>query len=215
MASTLRSMTKTLPAQRIQSVVPAPRTRQRGVVLLIALVAVFMLMLAGLATLRSVGTTTLLTGNLAFREATVQSADYGLEDARQWLVVKSTASPDSLENAIQGASDAYIPFWNDSFDPRTYQWSIPGNSVTVATAPANFTVNYVIHRMCKASGSFLGAGATCIRASTVATQGDSKRSLVYGAFNLFGLGAGAPYYRITTRVVGPRNALSYVQAMVY
>jgi type IV pilus assembly protein PilX len=186
------------------------RSRQAGVVLLIALVAVFMLMLAGLATLRSVGTTTLLTGNLAFREATVQSADYGLEDARNRLIVLSTATPSSLFSNISG--EAYVANWDDTFDPRTYNW---GNAVTVATAPVGFQIKYVIHRMCKAAGSFLISGASCVMASTAASQGDSKGSLSYGSFNLFGLGAGTPYYRITTRVVGPRNSESFVQAMVY
>lgn len=200
----------------------AARARQRGIVLLIALVAVFMLMLAGLATMRSVGTTTLLSGNLAFREATVQSADYGLEAARAWLMIQSNASPSTLFNNNAGGGGAgYVSYWDDSFDPRNPNtWN---NAFTIPSAPPGFQIQYLIHRMCRnANDSYVdptpsggGPPQVCYMASIIGTQGDSNSSIAYGSFNLFGTATGTPYYRITTRVVGPRNAESYVQAMVY
>ncbi len=209
------SLPTATPARRALRKGIAVRAPQSGVVLLIALVAVFMLMLAGLATMRSVGTTTLLSGNLAFREATVQSADYGLEAARAWLM---QASPSSLINDA-APTTGYNSSWNDNFNPRNYDWN---NSRTVA-GPADFQVQYVIHRMCRTPndaitdpGSPTSLPQVCYTASITGSLGQSNAQGVdYASSNPANSGSATPYYRITARVVGPRNAESFVQAMVY
>lgn len=208
------SLLTATPARRALRKGIAVRAPQSGVVLLIALVAVFMLMLAGLATMRSVGTTTLLSGNLAFREATVQSADYGLEAARAWLM---QASPSSLIN--DAAPTGYNSSWNDNFNPRNYDW----NNSAIVAGPADFQVRYVIHRMCRnANDSIIDPGSptslpqVCYTASISGSLGQSNaQGIDYSTGIQANNGSATPYYRITARVVGPRNAESFVQAMVY
>ena len=58
------------------------------------------------------------------------------------------------------------------------------------------------------------AGVDCIRTTGgSATSGSTKGAASYGGFAITAP-AGA-FYRITARVKGPRNTISYVQATVY
>jgi len=56
-------------------------SRQRGVVLFFALIALVVMSLAAVALIRSVDTNTLIAGNLAFKQAATSSGDSGLEMA--------------------------------------------------------------------------------------------------------------------------------------
>lgn len=55
--------------------------KQRGVVLFFALIALVAMSLAAVALIRSVDTSTLIAGNLAFKQATKNSAEAGIEAA--------------------------------------------------------------------------------------------------------------------------------------
>ena len=57
------------------------RSRQRGVVLFIALIVLVAMSLAGIAIMRSVDTGNLIAGNVAFQQGTLASADRGIDDA--------------------------------------------------------------------------------------------------------------------------------------
>src|ERR687895_391378 len=56
-------------------------SRQKGVVLFIALIVLVALMLASISLVRSVDTANVIAGNLAFKQASVQAADFGIEVA--------------------------------------------------------------------------------------------------------------------------------------
>ena len=95
--------------------------------------------------------------------------------------------------------------------------------VAVAAAPAGlaagYSVSYVINRMCNAPGdpnALLAAdGVTpmvCSRVQGGATSGSTRTGGYYG--NLPLSGTAQTYYRITTRVLGPRNTVRFVQAYV-
>ncbi|HXF66769.1 MAG TPA: hypothetical protein VNK67_08760 [Burkholderiales bacterium] len=189
---------------------PANRGRQRGAVLFIALIVLVAMTLAGIAIMRSVDTATLIAGNLAFKQGTIQSSDNGIEQAYQWLLANRATLVN--DNPAQGYfSSQSLPNWNDPA-----QWT---NAVTVGTDAGGNTVSYVIHRMCTCpntpyNGSCGGVANQCALTTPPTTppppaQGDS-------------FAVGAPgylqdpqvYYRITVRTVGPRNTTSYVQAMV-
>ena len=67
---------------------------QRGLVLFFALIALVAMSLAALALVRSVDTSTLISGNLAFRQAATTSADGGVENSV------------AVMTAMQAANDA-------------------------------------------------------------------------------------------------------------
>src|SRR5271166_4374168 len=67
------------------SAAPSLPTRQRGVVLFIALIVMVVMSLAALGLIRSVDTTTQVLGNLALRQAAIMPANYAVEDAAAGL----------------------------------------------------------------------------------------------------------------------------------
>jgi Tfp pilus assembly protein PilX len=188
----------------------AIRSRQSGAVLFIALIVLVAMTLAGIAIMRSVDTATLIAGNLAFKQGTIQSSDNGIEQAYQWLLANRAALGNDDPSRGYFSSQA-LPNWNDPA-----QWA---SAVTIGTDAAGNTVSYLIHRMCTCpntpyNGTCGGVPNQCALTVPPTTppppaQGDS-------------FSVGAPgflqdpqvYYRITVRSVGPRNTTSYVQAMV-
>ena len=183
--------------------VAGPGARQRGAVLFISLIVLVAMTLAGIALMRSVDTGNLIAGNLAFRNAATNAADGGLEAARGWLMGQSAGV---LQNdAVTG----YIANWQEQFDPKTFNW--PGQAITVGTDSVDNTVYYVVHRMCRESGKSIDA-TDCTKV-TALSVGSTKGGAGYGSAAL--TGASLPYFRITAKVVGPKNTVSYVQAFVY
>ncbi len=66
---------------------PGRARRQRGVVLFIALIAMVVLSLAGVALIRSVDTAASVAGNIAFREASTTAVNLAVEQAVNWVFV--------------------------------------------------------------------------------------------------------------------------------
>jgi len=185
---------------------------QRGTVLFVALIVLVAMTLAGIAIMRSVDTATLIAGNLAFKEATIQSSDNGIEQAYQWLLANRNVLANSNQAAgYYSSRPGAEPNWND---PLT--WT---NAVTVGTDAAGNTVSYLIHRMCNCPDTLYNgtcAGGNAQQCALFLPSGISKQQ----AGDNFAVGAprflADPklYYRITVRAQGPRNTTSYVQSMV-
>jgi Tfp pilus assembly protein PilX len=178
-------------------------SRQRGAVLFISLIVLVAMTLAGIALMRSVDTGNLIAGNLAFRNAATNAGDGGLEAARNWLTGQSAGA---LQNDIV---PGYIANWQDTFDPKTFNW--PAQAVLVGTDSVDNAVYYVVHRMCKDSGKSIDA-TDCTKV-TALSVGSTKGGAAYGSAAL--TGSSLPYFRITSKIVGPKNTVSYIQAFVY
>lgn len=196
---------------------PSPR-RERGVVLFIALIVLVAMTLAGLAMFRSVGTGVIIAGNLTFKESATVSADLGLEAGRAWLVGQTAGA---LINDITASS--YYSSWNKEpapavptnppvlFDPLTHDWD--NLSKLVGIDAANNEVRYVLHRMCNNPNDAVGNPTQqCVTVMSAGT-GSTKEHGFYG--NLPLSSTFQAYYRITTRVRGPKNTISYVQSIIY
>jgi type IV pilus assembly protein PilX len=201
----------------------APRRAERGVVVFIALIVLVAMMLAGLATLRSSGTAILTAGNLGFRQGATVSGDLGTESGLAWLVAQG---PVTLE--ARNPTRGYYATWNDlepplaagqTFTPSTWgeaNWRDAAKAVQVnngAVDSAGNRVSFVIHRMCAVAGPIAGTGAPANQECVTLTdpgKGGPKES---GQLAL--TGTSQVYYRITARIEGPKNTVSYVQTMVY
>jgi len=192
----------------------SPRN-QHGVILFIALIVLVAMSLAGIALMRSVDTNVLIAGNLAFRQGTTLAADRGIEDAKTWLAANAGTTL---------FSDQPVPYywanWQSGVDlvgigsaADDYNWNQANN--LGADAGSN-EVRYVIHRLCTTAGDPSGAGTSCVKASVAAGSGSSgsgtKGAVGYGSAALPGISN--TYYRVTVRVTGPRNTVSYVQAVL-
>lgn len=205
-------------------------SRQRGVVLLLALIALVIMTLAAIAMVRSVSSSNIIAGNLAFQQAATASADQGVETAVVWLENNNSQTSTATGAACASGTGSWVLSCNQAArgyfaarqDPSTTQswqdfWKALTDSgatpVVLAADTAGNTVSYFVQRMCSTGGDYNSAGNSCSIAPAAVDCGNSKRiDSNGGAGNL-----NCPtqiYYRITVRVDGPRNTSSYTQAMV-
>jgi Tfp pilus assembly protein PilX len=194
---------------------PAVPRRQEGLILFIALIVLVAMSLAGIALMRSVDTNVLIAGNLAFRQGTTALADVGVEAARTWLSSNSA----SLTTDQPSGFTAYWANWQNGKDyigststtADDFDWS---TAQSVTSPDPAYSIAYVIHRMCDLAGS--PNDVNCMRASTsggsAASSGGTKGTVTYGSQAL--PGTSTIFYRVTVRVLGPRNTTSFVQAVL-
>jgi type IV pilus assembly protein PilX len=206
------------------------RKAQEGVVLFIALIALMVMSLAAVVLVRSVDTSTLIAGNLAFKQAATAAADAGVAAALPWMVTTQAA---------QGAKDPWLDathaFNIDSASTGYYSsiatpvnlfadatWasgaSREGTGATFVAGVDSATgnnVRYIIQRMCRVANQVITA-ANCLLSDSSEGNGSKRGRLSYEAGLSTGANAaGSPIYRITARVIGPKNSVSYIQAYAY
>ena len=193
--------------------------REEGLVLIIALIVLVAMTLASVAMIRSVDTSTVIAGNIAFKQQALASADAGLEAAISWL---SSNAGTTLED--NSSSNGYYATSQDSLDitglrtahdaSDNLDWSSSGKVKKVGTDASGNEIAYVIHRMCNKEGQV----STSNCATDESVQGGSSKGALRQEAN-YQAGtwpsvANRVYYRITVRVTGPKNAANYTQAIV-
>jgi type IV pilus assembly protein PilX len=190
-----------------------PRTlgMQRGAALIFALIVLVTMLLAGAALMRSVDTSVVIAGNLALKQATTASGETGVEAAIAWLEANKTGATlhTSIPDSGYMAAEQH-PNVNQSWDSFWIGALAPAHQIV--TLPADTTdnrVSYVIHRLCNDTGPPTSVGAHCSTPPSVISSGNSK-----GAGIINPIASTQVYYRITARIDGPRNTLSYVQVIV-
>ena len=184
----------------------APRQRQRGVSLVIALIALVAMTLAGLALMRSVDTANLISGNFAFRQASLSATDVGSETALTTLntVVGTSLDANYPAGCAVGACNYYPTQQaiNAAGVPTVINWS----TVPLTVVDSSYAVQYVIDRLCVGPAPVTDIATKCMR-----TSENSVGSKKAGAVSF--TSANQVYYRATTRVAGPRNTVSIVQTL--
>ena len=208
---------------------------QRGVVIFIALIALVVMTIAGVALMRAMAPASTIAGNIAFKQAATQASDIGVELAFKALQAMDPAamstSVSPWYSAVILASDKNgAPLASpatSSTQASPIDWSkIPCFSATAGTigSPASscsddskYLVQYVVDRQCNPIPSGASAGTPPatddeIVANCVFNISDSGNSKKAGA-TLFSTPS-AVVYRITVRTQGPRKTLSLVIASV-
>jgi type IV pilus assembly protein PilX len=216
---------------------------QRGVVLFFALIAMVVIMLAAVALIRSVDTSTMIAGNLAFKQAATSAGDAGIENAVQFLAATQTAMQVAGKDVYKDASHAFNntnaatgyysnadpalslttdPVWN-AIDPTLTYTDSAGNSKTIGvTDNVGNTILFVVQRMCRVN---YGANDTrnipntsnCLF-SSAALDNDGKQIPLPQDVCIGGgcpSSGQTPQIRITARIKGPKNTVSYIQSFVY
>ena len=193
----------------------AAMAAQRGIVLFFALVALVIMSLAAVALIRSVDTNTIIAGNLASKQAAVTSADSGVETAIVWMSGVSDTAIFNTDNATKGY------YATQTADPTKFNWdasdSLPADDAS-GLIDANGkdksgnTVRYVVQRMCRNAGA--PAKENCLFGSPVVESNSQSVRDTTRAGAVLPVEQ-SPMYRVTARVVGPRNTVSYIQAFVY
>jgi len=196
--------------------------QQKGVVLWITLMIMVVLLGATLLIARNTAIGLGIEGNLAFKKNATALGDVGTEEALQWLQNQSGAT--LYERAAKDKDRGhYFPTWNAlTDDPTKLGWE-DARAVTERNVSDGYSVDYIIHRMCKVEG-LPSAGMrykpnpdgtrTALGVQECVYAASKEGSRMVGV-NPLPPKVGNVFYRVTSRVKGPRNTVSYVQSMVY
>jgi len=176
---------------------------QRGYMLLLVLVALVAMMISGIALVRSMDTSQLVAGNLASRNATVNSADAGVQAAVTWIQANAT---NGVLNADAPANGYYSYGTNQAWTSSAF-WSTCANC-TFPDAAGN-QISWSVSRLCKVTGTPTAAGNFCSSLNGSTGAGGSYSSDAVN-FN----GSAKYFYRITVQVVNTRNSSSLSQTFV-
>jgi len=99
---------------------PPAASKQRGVVLYVALIVLIVMALVGVAMMRGSGTGISISGNLAMKQNATNVADIGTEAARTWLMAQ-TAGTLSTPDLVAEAGLKYIVEWHYDDQPLSMQ----------------------------------------------------------------------------------------------
>jgi type IV pilus assembly protein PilX len=192
---------------------------QRGVVLFIALIVLVALTLAGIALVRSVDTTNVIAGNLAFKQGTLQAGDLGIEAAVTALPTIITTTSDAVSKPA--ASTTPPSFWYYPTRRQTDAYGVPTDTavgggtptaidwtqVPIADSRAGNDVRVVIDRLCQGTLPITDIEKDCLADAPLVGGSKKVGATAFTATTTV-------YYRVTARVSGPRNTVSVVQAIL-
>ncbi|HEX8012777.1 MAG TPA: hypothetical protein VF814_17875 [Casimicrobiaceae bacterium] len=199
------------------------RSGQRGVVLFVALIAMVVLSLTAVALLRSIDTNTSVAGNLAFRQASIAPVNNAIEKANDDMfyakniadLFNSDLNFNYYANLQVGESTGTAPAGIPKGVPAALQGPAPpplypGSFQTLGPDGAGNTVRWVIERVCTngTTGDPVINVATCDLLTPKVAAG--KTTMKLGGLPVPPI----PIYRVTVRVDGPANTVTYAQAML-
>lgn len=186
--------------------------------------------MSALALVRAVSTSVLVAGNFAFRQAAVMAAEAGSEAAIVWLTARAAlpdlysnqpdqgyyaSLPDGLDisgSAPTGAKVA-VDWDKDTCNSRSDVTCVSASPETTKD-DAGQVIQYIMHRLCRSPGSPQDSANSCLLYRESSQVSPKKGQFSYGASSRFKVDS-AVYYRITTRVRGPRNTVVFVQTLVH
>jgi type IV pilus assembly protein PilX len=184
-------------------------SRQRGVVLIFALLVLLILAIGAVAVLRSVGNSLTSSGNLAFHRDLVNQAELAV--ASVMTEFKTNALP------LGGVTTASLVGANYSAqalptNPQGVPTALLDDTIfaTVGTAANDLVgatpdvkIRYVIDRLCNAAGG--ASSPHCVQSSALPTGGSTPN--LTSAL----LPPSATVYRVSVRVSGPRQTQAFLQ----
>lgn len=194
---------------------------QSGVALIMVLIMLTAMTIAGVALIRVVDSANVISGNFAFRQATLNIADLGTEAAVAELAIIRASSSETPYPPGCTTACRYFParsVGTEMLDNKglptkgnvdgkgtrnVIDWSVKD---PVAGLPSQYFIRYVIDRQC-AVAPVTDVVNDC--SNTTPQGGGSKKS---GA-TVFS-SASVIYYRVSIQVSGPRNTQSHVQVML-
>lgn len=171
-------------------------SRQRGLALLFVLIALAVLAVSAYALVRNSDVSSLVSGNIAFRQGATQAAELGVSEA-----IATLGNPAFDRDDVQ---DNYFPVIQalDANGLPNVDW----DDIDVERSGL-YDVQWVAERLCN---------------DTPVTNPDAECQTSLGAEEGNSIRAGAAvftppsriYYRITVRASGPKRTESFVQALI-
>jgi type IV pilus assembly protein PilX len=182
------------------------RRGQRGVTLLMAIIALVVMTIGAVALVRSTNTSLRLSGNLAFKRDLVNQAERGvalaLADLRAGAL--STAGSRIADAGTRNYSATVLASTQGIPNVLLNDTAFAAAFTRADTTDAGVTVRYVIDRQCSpGTGAFSVANCTSVAKSATLKAGEP------GAPPLGNIES--PVYRISVRATGPRGAQTFMQ----
>lgn len=228
-------------SQRFVGRLPASRRNsyehlesQRGIVLLVVLIILVVMTIGALTMIRATDSATLVAANLGYRQTGISSSDLAIDAAVAWLGTQSSGDleANSTGNGYLAFYDQEGPdikngqtwaeYWGDTGKlPTGYKcWIAWSGSPSVASCKSSGSGQtadaagnrsaYLIQRLCRTTGDPSLTSTGCLR--SVSSSGSSGNTKGAGAITINS--SYEVYYRITARVDGPRDSVTYTQAVV-
>jgi Tfp pilus assembly protein PilX len=168
---------------------------QHGVTMIVVLVLLTVMLLGGLALARMTEVSTLASGNAAFREASLQASEVGVNTAYAAVV--------ALTNENTNAGNWYFA--------STQAQDANGLPVVDFDAAAEvvigaYSVRYVVDRVCTGALPVTDPLRQCLVKQVAQIESSTDREKPDPPT--------ARQYRITVRVTGPKETRAWVQALV-
>jgi Tfp pilus assembly protein PilX len=186
----------------------ASAARQRGVVLIFSLIVLLILAIGAVALLRSVNSSLLSSGNLAFHRDLVNQAEQAVATV---MTEFKTAGP-PLGGVTTG--DVATANYSSTVLPTNAQgvplalldntaFGAVGTAANdIAGATPDVTIRYVIDRLCTNTGT--ASSPNCAQSTGLPTGGTANRNTAVAP-------PSATIYRVSVRVDGPRNTQAFLQ----
>ena len=181
-------------------------SRQRGVIsTVIAIIVLLITLMAAVALMRSVDTGSSVAGRLGFKQQVTQEAELAYQDA-----VSSAASYLGQAGEADKSDIGYYAT-PQSTDVRGIPTALIAKTAgkPLKAPNTNDDIRYTVERLCPNTGPALTVAPNACLVPTATISGGSTTGNQGG----FGSGAQAAY-RLTVRVEGPKNAVSYVQTIM-
>jgi type IV pilus assembly protein PilX len=206
---------------------PTSAHRQHGVVLFVVMLVLVVMALAAGALVRSVDIANLAAGNLSFKQSALSATDVGVEASVAKFrtgstlafgpAVEANIAAEAYFATVQATDSRGVPtaLLNlstfDTAHSSNCFWATPDWATTrtacTSTPPASSMgqVRYLIDRQCTVAGPY--NEETCNTAGDGGSMpGGSEDSLHTGVES-------SPAYRVTVRVDGPKNTVSFSQVV--
>lgn len=199
--------------------------RERGVVMIVTLVALVVLLLGAVALLRSSDASSALAGQLGFRRDMKNQAERAIAMATSSLKSGSLASAATRETSLASANysasqletdgSTGIPTVllgsDDKFKEAKYTINIvDASDDSAANADTGIKARYVIDRLCLAAGSASASNCSRTNVQVQFNGQDTKSQMADTSFRSLNL----VVYRISVRVDGPRGTQAFFQSAV-
>jgi Tfp pilus assembly protein PilX len=180
------------------------------VVLIFALIILVIMMIGAVALLRSMNSSLLSAGNLAFHQDLVNQGEQAVSNVMTEF--KTGIAPLSgiytADNVNANYKSTALPTNSQGIpkvllqdDTNFATVGLPANDIVNATSQV--TIRYVIDRLCTVTGE--ASITNCTQSTGLPTGGTANRNTAVAP-------PSATVYRLTVRVSGPRSTQAFVQA---
>jgi type IV pilus assembly protein PilX len=192
----------------------ASAARQQGVVLIFSLIVLLILAIGAVALLRSVNSSLLSAGNLAFHRDLVNQGEQAVSvvmtefktggpplsgAATTADLLAANYKSSALPTNAQGVPLALL---DDTAGPNGFLSVGTAANDIVPTANSQVTIRYVIDRLCTNTGT--ASSPNCVQSTGLPTGGTANRNTAVAP-------PSATVYRVSVRVTGPRNTQVFLQ----